>query len=388
MLVIVVVSCGGSSTPAPDVTQPASPEPALAAGTPTDDATATAAANAALTPATTAAATDASQGASPDPRSYLLFNERLIEGFASDLIDLASPDDVFQHVFARLPAEVDVLPSENYYYFILSNGGRQIWGNIRLAAGQREHGLLSFGYFEFIEFPTSSTRKLTGAKFFAAADGVAVVQVDRFTYDVSFEEKTVRFHLHQLDQSPPTVLTLAPGERFIQRTFDESGYQFYLLFNEDANHFLWVLNEEQAVPDVFEPYGADLLIGRRSGFAFWSDVAHGGRKVLAGVRQLNIRRNDYYDGPFDQLADNYAAETQVAEYMQRAFPSLRGRIDQFGYYTDQDRPIRVALSTYYTYASTAEIVAFVGRLQDAGDPYALIARGGRDASATAASGAR
>ena len=64
------------------------------------------------------------------------------------------------------------------------------------------------------------------------------------------------------------------------------------------------------------------------------DEAHGDRKVLVAVRRLNISRNDYFDGPFDQLADNYADETQVAVYMQRAFPSLQGRIDKYGYYTD------------------------------------------------------
>jgi len=387
LLLLVVTACAGTSGPEPAVTEPASPEPHLTADPPGENAASTPPAVDDSTeparddsaPAASVAA-DSSQGAPLEPQSYLLFNERLLEGLASDAIDLASPDVVFRHVFSRLPPEVDVLPSENYYYFILRNGGRQIWGNIRLAAGQRELGSLSFGYFEFIEFPTTATQKLSGSKFFGPEDGVVVVQVDRFTYDVTVLEKKVRFHLRQLDQTLPAGLTLAPGERFIQRTFDESGYQFYLLFNEDANHFLWVLNEEDPVPDILKPYGDSLLIGRRSGFAFWLDPANGGRKVLAGVRQLNIRRNDYFDGPFDQLADNYADETQVAEYMQRAFPSLRGRIDKFGYYTDTDRPLRVALSTYYTYASTAEIIEFVDGLQDAADPYALISRGGREVS--------
>ena len=83
-----------------------------------------------------------------------------------------------------------------------------------------------------------------------------------------FSGKTVTFHLLELDQSPPATLDLAEDETFIQRTFDESGYQFYLLFNERANYFLWVLNEEQPVPDVLDPRDEDLLVVRRSGFAF------------------------------------------------------------------------------------------------------------------------
>ena len=309
------------------------------------------------------------------PPTYLTFNQAIIEGLGSEGIQLNDPTSVFGHVFARLPDEVVVYPSENYYYFILQVEGRQVWGNIRLPAGQREEGILSFGYFEFIEFPTTTPTGIRGSQFYDADDGVDVREVDPFTYTVAYEGKEVVFRFHQLDQSQPGDLALAPGERFIQRTFDESGYQFYLLFDEQSDHFLWVLNEEQTVPDLLEAQGENLLIGRRSGFAFWVDPM--GRKVLAGVRQLNIRRNDYFDGPFDQLADNYAEETHISAWMQRAYPSLQGRIDAFGYYTDQERPVRVAISTYYTYAATSHMVAFVKLLANQDDAYAFISRGGR-----------
>ena len=119
------------------------------------------------------------------------------------------------------------------------------------------------------------------------------------------------------------------------------------------------------------------MFGRRSGFAFWVDRDHGNRKVLTGVHQLNVRRNDYYDGPFDQLADNYADETRVAAYMQLAYPGLRGRIDKYGYYTDRERPLRVALSTYFVYAAQSDVLAFVEQLRLEDDPLGYISRGGR-----------
>ena len=285
-----------------------------------------------------------------------------------------------------MPDEVTVFPSENYYYFILNVEGRQIWGNIRLPAGRRENGVLSFGYFEFMEFPSVVQQGIRGSKFFTDADGVIVTELDHVTYSVRFTGKTVTFHPHELDQTLPPALPMGPEERFIQRTFDESGFQFYLIFNEQSNHFLWILNEETTVPDVLKTVTENLLIGRRSGFAFWEDERNGGRKILTGVRQLNIRRNDYYDGPFDQLADNYADETGVAEYMQRAYPALSGRIDKYGYYTDREQPVRVALSTYFTYASLSDIVEFTARLQGEADPYGYISRGGRPpADATTAS---
>ena len=149
----------------------------------------------------------------------------------------------------------------------------------------------------------------------------------------------------------------------MERTFDESAYQSFLLFNDKKNYFLWVLNEEEGLHDILQPVGADLLVGKRSGFAFWIDRAHGNRKVLAAVRRLSVSRNDYYDGPFDQLADNYAEEVGISEYMQRALPGLRGRIDKFGYRTDKDRPLRVALSNYHTLYDPQRPQEFPGKGQ-------------------------
>ena len=312
----------------------------------------------------------------PGSGSYLLLNQHWIEGLADPGFDLEDPDEVLWHVFSRLPDEVTIYPSENYYYFILYVDGRQIWGNIRLPAGRRDRGVLSLGYFEFDEFASGVTPRISRSKFFTDADGVLVDAVDRFTYDVRYNRKTVRFHLHQLSQEPPNLFSLGEDELFIQRTFDESGYQFFLLFNTRANYFFWVLNEEEVVPDVFDPVEDDLVVGRRSGFAFWLDAAHDGRKILAAVRQISVTRNDYYDGPFDQLADNYADETNVAEYMQRAYPALRGRIDKYGYYTDQERPLRVAISTYFTYYTQADLREIAARVRASDDPYHMISRRG------------
>ena len=320
-------------------------------------------------------------GSATGDGNYVLYNQNWVEGLLTEGLDLTDVDAIFASVFVNLPDEVTVFPSENYYYFILYVDGQQVWGNIRLPAGRRENGVLSFGYYEFIEFPGTTGESLSGSKFFTDADGVIVTELSRFTYNVRFRGKDVKFHFHQLEQTPPASLVLDADETFIQRTFDESGYQFSLIFNERGNHFTWVLNEDETVRDILEPIGEteNLLFGRRSGFAFWIDAEHGDRKVLAGVRRLNLQRNDYYDGPFDQLADNYADETGVSSYMVRAFPRLKGRIDKFGYYTDTERPLRVAISAYFVYGAQSEMIAFVGRLAEDPDPLALISRSGRAA---------
>ncbi len=312
----------------------------------------------------------------PAPGSYLLFNQRLLEGLYSQALDLGDVDAVFWHVFSSLPDEVTVYPSENYYYFIMYAQGRQIWGNIRLPAGSRDRGVLSFAYFEFDEFPTGVREGFTRSKFFSEKDGLHVEKCDDFTYAVSYNGKKVTFNLHKLRQEPPALFPLGQGELFIERTFDESGYQFFLLFNEEKDYFFWVLNEEEGLSDVLEPVGDDLLVGKRSGFAFWVDTAHGNRKVLLGVRSINVNRNDYYDGPFDQLADNYVDQTRISEYMVRASPSLEGRIDKYGYYTDREEPLRVSLSNYATYYTLADLQQFLAQARASADPYQFISRRG------------
>ena len=103
-------------------------------------------------------------------------------------------------------------------------------------------------------------------------------------------------------------------------------------------------DEEELVPDELEHVQQDMLVGRRSGFAFFVDKAHQDRKILAAILGANATVNNYYDGPFDQLADNYVDVTNISKYLELAAPSLQGRIDKYGYYTDREGSSRVAVS--------------------------------------------
>ena len=318
--------------------------------------------------------------------SYLVLNQRWIEALSSDPVDLEDVDEVFWHVFSRLPDSVTVYPTENYYYFKLYVDGRQFWGNIRLPAGRRERGVLSFAYFEFRESPFETSSRLQRAKYFTIADGLIMEEVDPFTYSVSYAGKDVVFNFNRISQDPPNLFSLADDEVFVQRTFDESGYQFFLIFNESERYFLWVLNEEELVPDSLEPLQDELaretlLVGKRSGFAFWVDKANGNRKILAAIRGQSATRNDYYDGPFDQLADNYVDVTDVSKYMQLASPSLQGRIDKYGYFTDRESG-RVSISPYYVYFSLESLADFVTHAEESEDTSLFISFGARSLTTT------
>ena len=188
-----------------------------------------------------------------------------------------------------------------------------MWGNIRLPAGRRDRGVLSFAYFEFKESPFVIDPRVRNSKLYTIADDLTIDKLDDFTYNVGYRGKEVTFNLHQMSQEQPKKFKLAKDEVSIMRTFDESGYQFFLLFNTKGNYFTWVLNEEEIVPDELVPVESNLLVGRRSGFAFWVDAAHPDRKALVAIRGANATVNNYYDGPFDQLADNYVELTNVSE---------------------------------------------------------------------------
>ena len=57
------------------------------------------------------------------------------------------------------------------------------------------------------------------------------------------------------------------------------------------------------------------LHSRQSRRRAQAESANGGRKILAAIRGQSAVRNDYYDGPFDQLADNYVDEIPISEYI-------------------------------------------------------------------------
>ena len=309
--------------------------------------------------------------------SLLLFNEQWIEGLYIDSLDLEDIDEVFSHIFSKLPDEVYVYPSENYYYFKIYIDKRQIWGNIRLPAGKRDDGILSFAYFEYKESQYVTEPRIKLSKFYSAADGVIVSEVDTFTWSVKYKGKEVIFNLHQISQEPPKLFDLGEDEVFVMRTFDESGYQWFLLFNEERNYLFWVLNEEEYVPDYLESLADDLVVGRRSGFAFYVDFEHNYRKVLAAILGDNATVNNYYDGPFDQLADNYVDETNISEYLQLAIPTLQGRIDKYGYYLDKEGSSRVAVSPYYVYFSSVDLEQYMDIVRGSEDPFQTISQRGR-----------
>jgi hypothetical protein len=295
------------------------------------------------------------------PAIKVHFNQDLVEGVYADL-DLADPRAVLDLVFPQLADTVRVYPTENYYYFSFHAAGRTIWGNLRLDAAERDRGILYLGYFHFDENGRFQDRE-GHVRGFGRQDGVVVEKRGRFEYAVAYGGRTVRFLLNDLPMEPPRRALLRPAEAYVGTVFDESGLRFFLLFDQEEKHLFYVLDEDGRVAEEFERLDELVVLGRRTGFAFYADDAHR-RKVLVAINGRHAARNHYYDGPFDQLPDNFVEQTKIRSYLEAAYPFTRGALDPYGTFK-RNRGARMAVLAYFRYESDEDL-AFVASCKGSG----------------------
>jgi hypothetical protein len=312
------------------------------------------------------------------PGGRLETHEAFVTALRSRPVDVRDVKAVFAHVFASLPAEVTVYPTENYFYYSFYAEGRLIRGNVRLDPEHRERGQVSFAYYAAMHRPArpEETEHLGGDKIFGPEDGLALEALGPLLYEVSYGGKAVRFRLNDLSQAPPPPGRLGPGESFVFRTFDESGFQFELVYVAALRQFHFVLDESAPPADELIALAPRLRLGRLSGFAFYEDPARP-RKLLVGVDAELIKENSYYDGPFDQLADNFITGDGFRRMLEEAYPYARGRLtDRGAFKTFGPTPgvsgSRLALTPYLQYPSREALLAFVAACERGG-PERLVA---------------
>jgi hypothetical protein len=269
-------------------------------------------------------------------------------------LDVKDPMAVFAFVLDSLPDRVKVYPTENYFYFTFELDGAPYAGNIRLDASDRDQGKVQFGYYE----QTTGWRDETPTWFEVLDDkkGVKLEKIDRFDYRLSYGAKSVVFELNDLSQVKPPAAALAQGEKFIGPIFDDSGVRFFLVYNPAIKNFLYILDETVKVADEFfaSPSNARILVGKRSSFAFYRDNRLD-RKILVGVYEENVRINNYFDGPFDQLPDNFIEGETLRDAILDMDPKLKGKIDRFG--GSPDGEVRFLISPYKLYKDIGEFDA-------------------------------
>jgi hypothetical protein len=267
-------------------------------------------------------------------------------------LDIDDPMAVFGFVLSRLPERVKVYPTENYYYFGFTHGGIRYAGNIRLDASNRDDGKADFAYFEDTAqwYEESPIRHVV----LDSSRGVTVEKVEALLYRVSHQGKSVTFALNDLAHVKPPAGALGPDETFIGPIFDESAIRFLLVFNARLKVFHYLLDETETVADqFFSPRKTDrILVGKRTGFAFYRDHRLD-RKILIGAFEGNMRANNYFDGPFDQLPDNFIAGETLREAILKVRPQLKGHIDRFG--SAPDGTIRFMIGPYLPYQAVSDL---------------------------------
>jgi len=262
---------------------------------------------------------------------------------------------VFAFVFGSLPERVKVYPSENHYYFSFHLNGVRYAGNIKIDARLRAEGKIPFSYYEDrgAWLPDDEGKEL----ILDASRGVSVERVEPLAYRVGYGGKSVVFALNDLSQVKPPPAALAPDDRFIGPIFDESGIRFFLIFNERLKVFHYVLDETITPADTFVPAAVGdgrILIGKRTGFAFYRDQRHE-RKIMIGAYYANVAANNYLDGPFDQMPDNFIEGDALQLAILAVEPSFKGEINRYGSLSDG---ARFAITPYMHYRDPKELAVF------------------------------
>lgn len=285
------------------------------------------------------------------PAIAVTTNQSFIEGLSVD-VDHEDPRQIFRTVFASLGDKVKVYPTENYYYFTLHAAGRTLSGNLCLSAADRDEGKLHLGYFVFDDNGEYQDRRGYSAVY-SAEDGVSVERLDDFLYAVSYAGKRVLFELNDVGFVPPSPTQLREEEVFVGPILDESGMPFSLVFDRESRHFFYLLDDNRPVPEHFLRVSENVEVGRRTGFAFYRDEALD-RRILVAVHANGMGRNSYYDGPFDQLPDNYVEQSDIRRWIEIAYPYTRGNIDRYGHFVDQEAA-RVAILAYHVYRARKDL---------------------------------
>jgi len=284
-----------------------------------------------------------------------MFNEAFVEQvIAKPTFDITQIDEVLDYIFAQLPDEVTVYPTENYYYFKFMHAGVLYGGNLRLDAADRDKGIIHFAYFN--EYNVFGHEAISQHRAYDSELGLTVDKAGPLDYRVTRGDRSVLFRLNDLSKLAPPEDMLRAEEDYIGPVFDESGVRMFLLWNRQERMFLYVLDESLASEQHFQSAASpQVTIGMRTGFAYYAD-RYVDRRILVGVLSRESEVNSFYDGPFDQLPDNFVKADELRTAFLAISPDVEGEIDRFG--NSLDLSGRMLADPYILYSSEDELSVF------------------------------
>lgn len=286
------------------------------------------------------------------------------------------PRSVLRYILASFDEAV-VYPTEQYFYYAFSLGERRVSGNIRFTDAAT--GVIHVGYFNALDQAEMNYASLD------AGEGVRVevceadpsAPHERIGYQISLDGETCQFVLASEYRAVDRDLALWEQEEVVAGILDESAYALTLIFDGKNNGFRYILSAALGPPERLVPVadvlmeatmnsGAErsspLVVGVESGFVFLESYEPK-RLTLVGVKAENIRRNNYFDGPFDQVPP----DLELDQYLHRAYPYTQEAfpVDKHGNFVGRPGH-RVAISPYIAYENLAQMHAVYRELVSRG----------------------
>lgn len=257
---------------------------------------------------------------------------------------------VVKYVLTQIPDSAVVYPSERYYYFKFWCGHRLISGNLRFC--HVNEGKVYFGYFDEFDSSFMNTGVVENK-----INGLVEVTDDVVRLTFSGIQKSFRLDRSWQDSDG---LELLDDEELVSGILDESGYYFWLVYNRPKRRLYYVLNELKTPEhlSLVTSGGVQFSIGQISRFVFYLDeMSH--RKILVGVYEDKIQKNNYFDGPFDQVPP----DLNIKSILEEVYPYVkdRGGIDENGNFISLHHS-RVAISPYVKYADTSSFLTFAAQV--------------------------
>ncbi len=283
------------------------------------------------------------------PQLFNLNEDMLRALERTDTVDIKEQRSVLYALLSQIKPRAEILPSENYYYFSFYDHGLPYSGSLRLAAESRDKGVLELNYnksYDRSQAPDAGIETTLSAK-----DGVEVIKLDKFLYRVVYKDVAVTFKLHELKMELTPSTKLFKGEIYIASLYDESGIEFDIVYSTPRNGFMYLLKTDKPGCEPTKSIGSNMFVGERSGFVYYRDSLFN-RDILIAVNADRVYENSYYDGPFDQLPENYYDKIDLFKYIYKVYPNLNGELNSFGSYKDGSI---FALIAYRQYRSLTEL---------------------------------
>lgn len=264
---------------------------------------------------------------------------------------------VLDYVFKSLNDKITVYPGEGYYYFNFLYNGDFYKGNIRFAKGDRDKGILYYALFK----PSGSLQDADNDELIGQLDKSHVFfkleKRNRLNYKITYKKRTIAVHINDLLPLIKTVKVPSKHHYYVGPIYDESAIVFDLFFNENLKRFVYYHRGDIGSRESYVQLDANILIGKRTGFAYLRFGAEK-QKIFIGGSRLNMTLNNYYDGPFDQLPDDTLDGDKLTKLIEIYDPREKGKLSSGGMYKGQEADLRYAIAPYVDYVSIKELKKF------------------------------